>query len=93
MEEGNLPKIQKSGPDFLVWRRELYKKEKEMEEEKEKNERIEIWKEPKLTEKELVTIVDTNRQKNWKGARVDGVRAKLLKSLIKKNQGASAKKL
>ena len=38
-------------------------------------------KEPKMTEKELITIV--NGQKNGKAAGVDGVRAELLKSLIK----------
>ena len=38
-------------------------------------------KEPKITEKKLVTIV--NGQKNGKAAGVDGVRAELLKSLIK----------
>merc|ERR1712055_965928 len=38
-------------------------------------------KEPKMTEKELVNIV--NGQKNGKAAGVDGVRAELLKSLIK----------
>ena len=55
-------------------------KKKEMEEE-EKQENNEIMKEPKMTEKELVNIV--NGQKNGKAAGVDGVRAELLKSLIK----------
>ena len=49
--------------------------------EKEKQENSGIMKEPKMTEKELVTIV--NGQKNGKAAGVDGVRAELLKSLIK----------
>ena len=46
-----------------------------------------------MTEKELVDIV--NGQKNGKAAEVDGVRAKLLKSLIKKQyyQGTSVKML
>merc|ERR1712055_1212933 len=55
-------------------------KKKEMEVE-ERQEDSGIMKEPKMTEKELVTIV--NGQKNGKVAGVDGVRAKLLKSLIK----------
>ena len=51
-------------------------------EEEEKQENNKIMKEPEMTEKELVDIV--NRQKNGKAAGVDGVRAELLKSLIKK---------
>ena len=54
-------------------------KKKETEEEK-KQENNKIMKEPKMTEKELVNIV--NGQKNGKAAGVDGVRAELQKSLI-----------
>ena len=50
-------------------------------EEEEKLENNEIMKEPEMTEKELVDIV--NRQKNGNAAGVDGVKAELLKSLIK----------
>ena len=55
-------------------------KKTEMEEEKQENN--EIMKEPNMTEKKLVNIV--NGQKNGKAAGVDGVKAELLKSLIKK---------
>ena len=55
-------------------------KKKEMEEE-EKQENNKIMNEPEMAEKELVDIV--NGQKNGKAAGVDGVRAELLKSLIK----------
>merc|ERR1712179_85027 len=53
---------------------------KKMEEE-EQQEDSGIMKEPKMTEKELVTIV--NRQKNGNAAGVTGVRAELMKYLIK----------
>ena len=55
-------------------------KKKEMEEE-EKNEDDGIMKEPQMIEKELVTIV--NKQRNGKATGVDGVRAELLKFLTK----------
>ena len=55
-------------------------KKREMEE-KEKDEDSGIMKEPQMTEKELVTIV--NKKRNVKAAGVDGVRAELLKHLIK----------
>ena len=45
-------------------------------EEEEKEENNEIMKEPKMTENELVTIV--NKQRNGKAAGVGGVRAELL---------------
>ena len=51
-----------------------------MEEENQENSGI--MKKTEMTEKELVDIV--NGQKNGKAAGVDGVRAELLKSLIKK---------
>ena len=54
---------------------------KKMEMKEEKDENNEIMKEPQMTEKELVAIV--NKQRNGKAAGVDGVRAELLKHLIK----------
>ena len=63
---------------FWYWGENCIGKKKELEE---KQENSEIMKEPKMTEKELVTIV--SGQKNGKAAGVDGVRAELLKSLIK----------
>ena len=50
-------------------------------EEEEKQENNENMKERVMTENELVDIV--NRQKNGKATGVDGVKAELLKSLIK----------
>ena len=49
--------------------------------EEEKNEDNGFMKEPQMTEKELVTIV--NKQRNEKAVGVDGVRAEVLKFLIK----------
>ena len=62
-------------------------------EEEENQENSGIMKKTEMTEKELVDIV--NGQKNGKAAGVDGVRAELLKSLIKKqyHQGTSVKML
>ena len=70
--------------DLTFWygKEGLKGKKKEMEEE-EMQEDSGIMRVPEMTEKELVSIV--NYQKNGKAAGVDGIRAELMKSLIKNN--------
>ena len=80
MEERSLPKDTKNRLNLLVWRRELQRKKAEMlEEEKEKGSKI--LKEPIMREEDLMRIV--NKQRNGKSAGIDGVKAEVMKYMIK----------
>ena len=80
MEKRNLPKNTNNRPNFLVWRRKLQRKE-DRDGRRKKEINNTIMKEPVMTEEELVEII--NRQRNGKVPGVNGIKAELMKHLIK----------